>query len=237
MKVTKLDQVYMLSFMPTFFPVNCYFVEGEKSLTLIDAGMPFSKKPILKAAEEIGKPIQRIVLTHAHTDHVGALDGLKEALPTAEVLLPERELKILDGDLSLEEGEGDSPIKGGVPKNIQTKPDTLLKDGDRIGSLLAIHAPGHTPGLMAFLDERSNSLIAGDALQTKGGVAVAGDMRWSFPFPALATWNKQVAIETAERLMEYKPSLLAVGHGKWIHNPEGKIRNAIKNAKQSLQGE
>ncbi|KGP74293.1 MBL fold metallo-hydrolase [Pontibacillus yanchengensis] len=237
MKVTQSNQVYMLSFMPTFFPINCYFIEEENSLTLIDAGMPFSKKSILKAAEDIGKPIQRIVLTHAHTDHVGALDGLKKALPKAEVLLPERELKILNGDLTLEEGEGESPIKGGAPKNIQTKPDTLLKDEDRIGSLRAISAPGHTPGMMAFLDERSNSLIAGDALQTKGGVAVAGDMKWSFPFPALATWNKKVAIETAERLLDYTPSLLAVGHGNWIHNPESEIRDAIIRAKQSLQGE
>jgi glyoxylase-like metal-dependent hydrolase (beta-lactamase superfamily II) len=55
----------------------------EKSLTLIDIAMPNNEADILKAAHEIGKPITRIVLTHAHGDHIGALDALKKQLPDA----------------------------------------------------------------------------------------------------------------------------------------------------------
>jgi glyoxylase-like metal-dependent hydrolase (beta-lactamase superfamily II) len=211
--------------MPRFFPVNCYLVEEEEYLTLIDAGLSFSKKAILKSAADIGKPIRKIVLTHVHSDHIGALDGLKEQLTDVEVLLPKRELKLLTGDLSLEKG------KGGILKNIKTRPDTLLVDGNQIGSLLAIHSPGHSPGMMAFLDVRNNSLIAGDAFQTRGGMAVPGDMRWRFPFPTWATWNKEVAIDSAERLLNYKPSLLAVGHGDLIIDPEKKMVEAIESAK------
>lgn len=235
MKITKSNHVYQLAFIPRFFPINCYFVEEENYLTLIDTGLSFCKKTILKTAEDLGKPINKIVLTHAHSDHVGALDGLKEELPHVEVLVPNRELKLLKGNDSLEEGEGDLPIKGGVPKNIKTIPDTLLNDGDQIGSLIAIHSPGHTPGMMAFMDIRSNSLIAGDAFQTKGGMAVSGDLRWRFPFPAMATWNKEVAIESAERLLNYKPSMLAVGHGNLIFNPEDKMKQAIDEAKKTVR--
>ncbi|KHE67582.1 MBL fold metallo-hydrolase [Halobacillus sp. BBL2006] len=232
MKVTYHKHLYQLSLMPNFFPVNCYFVEEENSLTLIDTGLSFSLKGILKTAEKLRKPLTKIVITHAHSDHVGALDGLKKALPSVEVYLPKREMKIFQGDVTLEEGEGDQPIKGGVPKGITTVPDHLLVDGDRIGSLLAIDSPGHTPGMMSFLDPRTNSLIVGDAFQTRGGIAVAGDLRWSFPFPAMATWNKSVAVQAAERLLTYEPSLLAVGHGDWIIDPIEKMKTAIERAKR-----
>lgn len=235
MRMTKMNDIYQLTFMPRFFPINCYIVEEKTGLTLIDAGLSFCKKSILKTAFDLGKPINKIILTHAHSDHVGALDGLKDELIDVEVLIPKREFKILKGDVSLEKGEGLMPIKGGIPKNIKTIPDTLLLDGEQIGSLLAIHSPGHSPGMMSFLDVRSNSLIAGDAFQTRGGLAVSGDLRWTFPFPALATWNKEMAIDTAERLLNFKPSLLAVGHGNMINDPEKQIRQAIEHARQSLR--
>ncbi|WP_396266076.1 hypothetical protein [Halobacillus salinarum] len=40
----------------------------EKEWTLIDAGLPFSCKPILKTAEGIGKTITKIILTHARLE-------------------------------------------------------------------------------------------------------------------------------------------------------------------------
>ena len=52
-------------------------MEEEAGLTLIDAALPYSAKGILQA-EKIGKPITKIVLTHAHDDHIGALDALKK---------------------------------------------------------------------------------------------------------------------------------------------------------------
>ncbi|KGP91783.1 metallo-beta-lactamase [Pontibacillus chungwhensis BH030062] len=235
MRVTKDDYIYQLTYMPNLFPVNCYFVEEDDHLVLIDAGLSTNKKAILKAAADIGKPIEKILITHVHSDHIGALDGLVAELSNVEVLMPKRELKILEGDQSLEEGEGTNPIKGGVPKNINTRPDRLLTEGEEIGSLMAIDAPGHTPGQMAYLDKRTNSLIAGDALQTRGGVAVAGDLQWTFPFPAMATWDKEVAIRTAEHLLSYHPTYLGVGHGNSLKDPESSMENAINHAKCSLE--
>jgi glyoxylase-like metal-dependent hydrolase (beta-lactamase superfamily II) len=80
MRVIKEGFLYQVTFMPKLFPVNCYFIEEEDGLTLIDAALPISAKPILQAAQQIGKPIKRIVLTHAHGDHIGALDQLKDQL-------------------------------------------------------------------------------------------------------------------------------------------------------------
>ncbi|WP_216830969.1 MBL fold metallo-hydrolase [Alkalihalobacterium elongatum] len=235
MRIVREGSVYQLSFMPRFFPVNCYFVEEEDGLTLIDAALPFSYKAILKAAGDMEKPIQRILLTHSHDDHVGALDRLKAALPHVPIYISERDSKILSGDLTLEPEEPQTPIRGGVPKKLKTRADILLKDGDCIGSLLAIATPGHTPGQMAFLDTRSRAIIAGDAFQTRTGVTVAGELKLSFPFPALATWSKSLAVESAQKLLDQQPTLLAVGHGEMVKMPTEKMKRAIDEAKQSME--
>jgi glyoxylase-like metal-dependent hydrolase (beta-lactamase superfamily II) len=235
MRIRQHGFIYQLTCFPTLFPVNCYLVEEETELTLIDAGLPYSYKGILQTAEKIGKPITRIVLTHAHGDHVGALDHLKKALPQVSVMISKRDAKILQGDRALEPGEPLTPIRGGVPKSLQTKPDRLLADGDSVGSLRAISAPGHTPGSMAFLDERTQALIAGDAFQTRGGIAVAGKVKPLFPFPAVATWNKEIALESARRLRDANPSLLAVGHGAMLLEPLAAMNHAIDEAEKSLE--
>ncbi len=230
MKTVRNQTVRQLAFLPRLFPVNAYFVEEEDGLTLIDAALPYSSKGILEAAAAIGKPIVRIVLTHAHGDHVGALDALKAALPHAPVHLSARDARLLDGDLSLDEGEPSTPIRGDIPKNLKTRPDVLLRDGDVIGSLTAIAAPGHTPGSMAFLDNRNGALLVGDAFQVRGGFAVSGQMRLLFPFPAMATWNADVALESARKLAALKPTLLGAGHGRMMRQPGAALVQAIRQA-------
>lgn len=235
MRMTRQQTVYQLTFLPRFFPVNCYLVEENDGLTLVDAALPYSVKGILQAAEKIGKPITRIVLTHAHDDHVGALDALKLALPEVPVHISSRDAKLLAGDRTLYPNEANTPIRGGVPTKVKTRADVLLQDGDRIGSLLAVAAPGHTPGSMAFFDTRTSALIVGDAFQIRGGIAVAGQVRLTFPFPAMATWHKQTALESARKLRDYRPSLLAAGHGRMISQPLEAIDRAIAEAERNLK--
>ena len=235
MRTVREKTVYQLTFLPRLFPVNCYLVEEEDSLTLVDAALPSSAKAILTAMRAIGKPIARIVLTHAHSDHVGALDALKRALPDAAVCISGRDARLLEGDVTLDADEPDTPIRGGIPKALATRADVLLKEGDRIGPLLAVAAPGHTPGSMAFLDTRCGALIAGDAFQTAGGIAVSGQLKPRFPFPALATWNREKALESARKLRALHPALLAAGHGNMVKEPGSAIDRAIAEAERFLE--
>jgi glyoxylase-like metal-dependent hydrolase (beta-lactamase superfamily II) len=140
-----------------------------------------------------------------------------------------RESRFLAGDLSLDPSEARSKLRGGFPK-VTARPSLLLRDGDMLGSLRAIAAPGHTPGQLAFFDERDGSLIAGDAFQTLGGIAVSGVIRPLFPLPALATWDLPAALESARRLRALGPSRLAVGHGQVIESPGAAIDEAISVA-------
>ncbi|MCU5091558.1 MBL fold metallo-hydrolase [Bacillus toyonensis] len=234
MKLIKVGTVHQIAFLPRLFPINCYFVEEETGLTLIDAALPFCAKKILEAARKLGKPITNIVITHAHDDHVGALDAIKQELPNVSVYISERDARLLEGDLSLQLGEPGTQVKVSVSKRIKTIPDILLQEGDQIGSLVAIAAPGHTPGSMAFLDTRNDALIVGDAFQTREGVAVAGQLMWLFPFPMFGTWDAEVSLKSAQKLLEYKPSILATGHGKMIKNPLVQMQRAIEEAERNL---
>jgi glyoxylase-like metal-dependent hydrolase (beta-lactamase superfamily II) len=212
-----------------FGAVNAYLVVEEDGLTLVDTMVARSQDGILDAARELGLPIARIALTHAHGDHVGSVDALAAALPNVTVAISARDARFLAGDKSLDPGEPPSKLRGGYPK-IATRPGLLLSPGDRIGSLEVVAAPGHTPGQIAFVDGRDGTLIAGDAYSTLGGVATTAKANPRFPLPAFATWDRQTAIATARALRALNPARLAVGHGDVVENPGAAMDAAIAKA-------
>ncbi|MEK3877942.1 MBL fold metallo-hydrolase [Paenibacillus sp. FSL M7-0420] len=236
MRVTREGHLHQLTWLPRIFPVNCYLIEEEQELTLIDAGMSYSLQGILSQAAKLGKPLTRIILTHGHMDHVGALDALKKEVPEAKVYISERDAALLAGDRSLRAGELQTPIKGSVPAKIVTRPDILLHDGDSIGSLTAFSTPGHTPGSMSFQDRRSGALIVGDTFQTFRATAVSGKKVAWFPFPAMATWSPEQALVSAYRLIDLAPSVLAVGHGDLLIAPVEAMKRAASEAEGQFKG-
>lgn len=206
--------------------VNCYLVREDDGFTLIDTADSGQARAILQAAQQLGLPIVRILLTHAHIDHVGSLDALNEALPGVPVGIGERDARFLHGDMSLDASEPQVKLRGGYPV-CKTQPTLLLHEGDRIGSLEVIATPGHTPGHVVFLDVRDRTLIAGDTFQTLGGVAVSGTVKWLFPLPAMATWYKPFCLESARKLLALQPAVLAIGHGRLLPHPQEAMKQAI----------
>src|ERR1700756_2607939 len=160
--------------------INCYLVREIDGFTLIDTADSGQAPAIMQEASKLDLPILRILLTHAHVDHVGSLDALHAALPHAQVAISERDARFLTGDKSLDPSEPQVPLRGGYPV-CTTKPALLLHEGDRIGSLEVIATPGHTPGHVAFLDTRDGTLIAGDAFTAYGGLAVPSHFHFRFP--------------------------------------------------------
>ena len=209
--------------------VNAYLVTEDDGLTLVDTMLPRSAKAILRAADELGAPIVRIALTHAHGDHIGSLDELAAALPGVEVLITARDARLLDKDTSLDPGEPQAKIRGSLP-GAKTRPTRTLAAGDMVGSLEVVAAPGHTPGHIAFLDHRDATLLCGDTYTTLGGVATTDKMRLPFPLASMATWDGATEMQSARALRALEPARLAPGHGKVVDAPLAAMDAAIAKA-------
>ena len=161
--------------------VNAYLVREADGFTLVDTTLPRAAAGLIAAAREAGGEIKRIALTHGHGDHVGSLDALREQLGAdVPVLMGELDARIHAGEHVVE-----GKLRGSWPK-LTTRPDTLLRGGERIGSLEVVTSPGHSPGHVAFLDTRDNTLIAGDTFTSYWRLELPNRVLQGFPLAAMA---------------------------------------------------
>ncbi len=210
--------------------VNAYLVREEDGLTLVDTTMAQGAKRILAAARELDAPIKRIVLTHAHGDHIGGLDRIDSELDDVEVIISARDARLLAKDMTLDPDEPQSKLRGDY-RGAETKPTRTVEDGDRVGSLRVIANPGHTPGHVAYLDERDGTLFCGDTFSTLGGVATSARMNPRFPLVIMGTWDRPMVVRSAQTLFDLDPARLAPGHGGIVESPAEAMRTAIERAR------
>lgn len=102
----------------------------------------------------------RLLLTHAHLDHVLGNKFVHDTWG----LLPE----VNEYDLFFIEKMMQSSSMYGIPAEQSPMPSHFLKEGEKIKlaehELLCIHTPGHSPGSISFYYEKSKFLISGDVL-------------------------------------------------------------------------
>ena len=217
--------------------MNCYLVRERGAdgvgggFTLIDSTISGGEDDIIEAARMLGSPIRRILLTHAHTDHVGSVDGLAAKLPGVTVAIAERSLPLLrrPSDKSLRPGEPQEKFAGGLP-GIVTPVTHLVSDGELFGSLRVIDTPGHIPGHQSFLDERDGTLFAGDELVGVGRLSVCGWTPWYFSLPTFVMWSKPLALASARKLLDFPIQRFACGHGAMREGGIAALRQAIAKA-------
>lgn len=130
---------------------NCYIVEDETSngrfCAVVDPGD--DPKTI---GENLPRNLTHIILTHAHFDHVGALEAVHKAHPAALFAVGEHEP--LDSVYTFYSH----------PDLVIPPVDILLEEGARIGPFTVIHTPGHTKGSICLYSKKDNLLLSGDTL-------------------------------------------------------------------------
>lgn len=140
---------------------NCYILGCEKSLNgvIIDPGD--NARGILRVVQQEGLTIQRIINTHAHFDHVLAVNAIRAATKSPFCLHP-----------------ADLPILHDVPERVQlwldsevdpiADPDEFLEHGQQIHfgeEVLEVRfTPGHAPGHVVFVDHKGQQVFGGDTL-------------------------------------------------------------------------
>ncbi len=138
------------------WPMNTYLVVCEKTNTgaIVDPGA--DARAILEMAQ--GVHVDKILLTHGHRDHTGALAKVRKATGAPVYVHP--------ADGKAFKVKYDLPLANG---------QTLEIGRERIRSL---HTPGHTPGASCF-DLGDGRVLVGDALFVNGPGATQSPERFA----------------------------------------------------------
>lgn len=164
-------------------PYTCVLLTTAKDKVLIDTGAnglaPTTGDLLKNLSAEGVRPeeITLVVLTHGHPDHIGGvLDGSgKPAFPNAQYVMSQTEWDFWNDPSALHDVAMDEHMKqmlvGCAQKNLpplKGRIELLAGEKEIVPGILAIPAPGHTPGHIALLITSGNShlLHMSDAVLT-----------------------------------------------------------------------
>ncbi|PVG80917.1 hypothetical protein DDE18_20315 [Nocardioides gansuensis] len=139
---------------------NVWVVGDDAECVVIDAA--HDAGPILDAVA--GRRVVAVLLTHAHDDHISAVEPLCAATGAPSYLHPDDRV-LWD-------------------KKYAAAPDRELADGDEFQvagvTLRTLHTPGHAPGACCFHSPELGVVFTGDTL-FQGGPGATGRSYSDFP--------------------------------------------------------
>ncbi len=206
--------------------VNLYLITEDNGLTLVDAGIKSSYRRVVDLIARLGRSISelnRILLTHADVDHVGAAMQLKTGSGA----------KIYASRIAAEaltEGHSSRSLKLGAltplsdwfersGNGMQVTVDEIVAEGQVLpvlGGLKVIETPGHTPGHVSFYAVEERLLFAGDAVTTVPG-------RITYNRKKFSNWDQEIMRQSANKLAGLKPEIVCSGHGPVVFDAAEKF--------------
>jgi glyoxylase-like metal-dependent hydrolase (beta-lactamase superfamily II) len=171
--------------------VSAYVFASDSGLVLLDSGWNSEEswQALRSGLRSIGAAlddVRGVLVSHMHPDHCGLAGRLRDHSgawiamhPADNALLAQMSrldveesrarqiafLRLLGASAAEAAGTAD-PVEEHTTFLRTALPDRSLNDGDLADvpgwRLRALHTPGHTPGHLCFLDERSRNLFGGD---------------------------------------------------------------------------
>lgn len=138
---------------------NCFVLSVGQSCWIVDAG--FDPEVMLDAIDEQGLNVEKVVLTHAHLDHIAGLHTVRHRYPDVPILVHADEEDFLtDTRLNLSAAIID-PV-------VAPEATALMHHGEQLDlngvSFEVRHTPGHSPGGITLVQLDNALAIVGDTL-------------------------------------------------------------------------
>lgn len=138
----------------------CYVDDETKHGFLIDPGAEAER--LLEIIRREGWTIEKILLTHGHFDHTGAVDALRTALGVPVYAHENADAYLLDPCMNLSA----FCVGNWVVENAEKfrNDDVILLEANPVFSLRVIHTPGHTTDSVVFYSEKDRLAFVGDTI-------------------------------------------------------------------------
>ncbi|GGD76451.1 MBL fold metallo-hydrolase [Paenibacillus nasutitermitis] len=191
-------------------PVRVWVVVEDDGVVLVDAGIGSMTKGILTFIDKLSAgPLKAIILTHGHSDHVGAVNKIigERSVP---VYAHPVEIPYMEGMLAY-------PRRKKAAASLEARIAVPLPEDAEgtglaaFGSLKPYLTPGHSPGHVVYYHERDRVLLAGDLFTAK-----RGKLR---PPMKMFTADMKEAIASSAIVSKLKPLHLEICHGSPVLEP------------------
>ena len=161
-----------------------YLIIGTEKTALMDCGMACWSRELISNIHEIldplGRPLDYVLMSHTHYDHIGALPYIIDEWPEVRVCGAAKAVQVFSSDIAKETmrelGDNATDLYGadfGPVKTDGLRIDMVLKDGDEtdLGDLKAVfyEAKGHTDCSASYMIEPMKVLFLSESIGQYAG--------------------------------------------------------------------
>jgi glyoxylase-like metal-dependent hydrolase (beta-lactamase superfamily II) len=210
----------------TFTGTRSYLV-GRGEVALIDPGPddPAHVAALMRALGP-GERIVRVLVTHSHRDHTGAVPAVAGATGAEIIGFGPHGSGMSPTMRRL--AESGAALGGGEGADHGFAPDRLLADGETVEGgdwrLVALHTPGHLSNHLSFALDGTGVVFTGDTVMGFATTLVSppeGDMA--------------AFMASLERLAGRDDRLYLPGHGHAVHDPAAMLDWQMDHRRQRFE--